>query len=81
MEHHTHFYVYVSQQSQVQFEDEDHTIYTSFHWVTTTCHRWEPQPVTLWLYPVIIACDVHTNVLLCSNTGHVHKAPEGKTEV
>jgi len=23
-------------------------------WVTTTCLRWEPQPVTLWLYPVYV---------------------------
>ena len=23
-----------------------------FCWVTTTCLRWEPQSVTLWLYPV-----------------------------
>ena len=34
----------------------DHAIYISFHWVTTTCLRWEPQPVTLWLYPVIRGC-------------------------
>jgi len=52
VEHHTHFYVYVSQRSQVQFEDDDHAIYMSFCWVTTTCLRWEPQPVTLWLYLV-----------------------------
>ena len=29
-------YIYVSQQSQIQFEDEDHAIYISFCWVTTT---------------------------------------------
>ena len=50
VEHHTH--VYVSQRSQIQFEDEDHAIYMGFCWVTTTCLRWEQQPVTLWLYPV-----------------------------
>jgi len=52
VEHHIHFNVYVSQQSQIHFEDKDHAIYMSFRWVTTTCLRWEPQPVTLWLYPV-----------------------------
>ena len=52
VEHLTHFYVYVSQRSQIQFEDEDHAIDMSFRWVTTTCLRWEPRPVTLWLYPV-----------------------------
>jgi len=26
VEHHTHFYVYVSQRSQIQFKDEDHAI-------------------------------------------------------
>jgi len=41
-----------AQRSQIQFEDEDHAVYMSFRWVTTTCLRWEPQPVTLWLYPV-----------------------------
>ena len=43
-----------AQRSQIQFEDEDHA-YMSFRWVTTTCLRWEPQPVTLLLYPVVIA--------------------------
>jgi len=47
VEQHTHFYVYVSKRSQIQFEDEDHAIYMSFPWVTTTCVRWEPQPVML----------------------------------
>jgi len=28
--------VYVSQRSQIQFEDKDHAVYMSFHWVTTT---------------------------------------------
>jgi len=35
VEHHTHFYVYVSQRSQIQFEDQDHDVYISFkycHW-------------------------------------------------
>ena len=32
----TTFNVYVSQQSQIQFEDEDLAVYMSFHWVTTT---------------------------------------------
>ena len=41
-----------AQRSQIQFEDENDAIYMSFRWVTTTCLRWEPQPVTLWLYPV-----------------------------
>jgi len=41
-----------AQWSQIQFEDEDHAVYMSFCWVTTTCLRWEPQPVMLWLYPV-----------------------------
>ena len=35
-EHHTHFNVYVSQRSQIQFEDKNHAIYMSFRWVTTT---------------------------------------------
>jgi len=52
VEHLTHVNVYVSQRSQIQFEDEDHAIYMSLRWVTTTCLRWEPQLVTLWLYPV-----------------------------
>ena len=30
VEHHTHFNVYVSQRSQIQFEDEDHAVYMSF---------------------------------------------------
>ena len=32
----TTFDVYVSQRSQIQFEDEDHAVYTSFRLVTTT---------------------------------------------
>jgi len=60
VEHHTHFNVYVSQRSQIQFEVEDHAVYISFRWVTTTCLRWEPQPVTLWLYPVYIYSWVET---------------------
>jgi len=32
----TTFNVYVSQRSQIQFEDEDHAVYTSFRLVTTT---------------------------------------------
>ena len=32
----TTFNVYVSQRSQIQFEDEDHAVYMSFRWVTTT---------------------------------------------
>jgi len=52
VEHHKHFNEYVSQRSQIQFEDEDHAVYISFRWVTTTCLRWEPQPVTLCLYLV-----------------------------
>jgi len=43
-----------AQRSRIQFEDEDHAVYMSFRWVTTTCLRWEPQPVTLWLYPVVL---------------------------
>jgi len=30
VEHHTHFNVYVSQQSKIQIEDENHAIYMSF---------------------------------------------------
>ena len=52
VEHHTRICVYVSLRSQIQFEDENHAIYMSFCWVTTTCLRWEPKSVTLWLYPV-----------------------------
>jgi len=29
-------HVYVSQRSQIQFEDEEHAVYMSFFWVTTT---------------------------------------------
>ena len=32
----TTFNVYVSQRSQIQFEDEDHAVYMSFRLVTTT---------------------------------------------
>jgi len=32
----TTFNVNVSQRSQIQFEDEDHAVYMSFRWVTTT---------------------------------------------
>jgi len=32
----TTFNVYVFQQSQIQFEDEDHAVYMTFGWVTTT---------------------------------------------
>ena len=53
VEHHTHFYVNISQWSQIQFEDKDHAVYIRFCWVTTTCLCWEPQPVKLWLYPVV----------------------------
>ena len=28
--------VYVSQWNQIQFENEDHAVYMSFRWVTTT---------------------------------------------
>jgi len=61
VEHLTHFNVYVSQRSQIQFEDEDHAVYISFRWVTTTCLPWEPQPVTLWLYRVT-RCDRKYNL-------------------
>jgi len=37
VEHHTHFNVYVSQPSQIQFKDEDRAVYIRFRWVTTTC--------------------------------------------
>jgi len=50
VEHYTHFNVYVSQRGQIQFE----AVYMSFRWVTITCLHWEPQPVTLWLYPMIV---------------------------
>jgi len=50
---HTFYCIYVSQRSQIQSEDEDHAVYIGFRWVTTTCLRWEPQPVTLWLCPVV----------------------------
>jgi len=30
IEHYTHFNVYVSQRSQIQFEGEDHAVYMSF---------------------------------------------------
>ena len=53
VEHHTQICVYVSQRSQIQFGDEDRANYMSFCWVTTTCLRWEPQSMTLWLYPVV----------------------------
>ena len=59
VEHHTHFNVYVSQWSQIQFGNKDHAIYMNFRWVTTTCLRWEPQPVTLWLYPMITSSEQH----------------------
>jgi len=60
-----------AQRSLIQFEDEDHAVYMSFRWVTTTCLRWDPQPVTLWLYPMIsvlyikafIAALVEINIL------------------
>ena len=45
-------YNYVSHQSQIQFQDEDHAVFISFCWVTSTWHRWKPQPVTLRLLPV-----------------------------
>ena len=53
--HHTLFIINVSQRSEIQFEDEDHAVYISFHWVTTTWLCWEPHPVTLCLYPVILS--------------------------
>jgi len=53
VEHNPQFNVDVPQRSQIQFEDEGRAIYMSFCWVTTTCLRWEPQSVTLWLYPVV----------------------------
>ena len=51
-EHHTQFNVDVFHLSQIQFKNDDHAVYIRFRWVTTTCLRWKPQPVTLWLYPV-----------------------------
>jgi len=54
VEHHTPLHVYVSHRSQIQFEDEDHTIHNSVRGVTTTCLRLKPQLVTLCLYPVMI---------------------------
>ena len=44
--------VYVFHQSQIQFQDEDHAVFISFRWVTSTWHCWEPQPVRLRLHPV-----------------------------
>jgi len=64
-----------AQRSQIQFEDENHAIYMSFRWVTTTCLRREPQPVTLWLYPVII-------VTFVSGWVEIHSAwPHGRFEM
>jgi len=40
----------------------NHAIYMSFHWVTTTCLRWEPQPLMLWLYPVITSLVTFRNL-------------------
>jgi len=54
VEHHTPLHVYVSHRSQIQFEDEDHTIHNSVRGVTTTRLCLEPQLVTLCLYPVMI---------------------------
>jgi len=51
----TTFNAYVSHRSQLQFQDEDHAVYISFHWVTTTWLRWEPQPVMLPLLCVFTA--------------------------
>ena len=31
VEHHTQFNVFVSQRSQIHFEDEDHAVYMNFH--------------------------------------------------
>jgi len=42
-----------AQRSQIQFEDEDHAFYMSFRWVTTTCLRWEPQPVDALIVPSV----------------------------
>ena len=54
-----------AQRSQIQFKDEDHAFYMSFRWVTTTCLRWEPQPVTLWLYPVIMGMSFLLSTVTC----------------
>jgi len=55
--------------SQIQFQDEDHAVYISFHWVTTTLLRWEPQPVTLHLPRVIGNFSVHNLYLTSVLTG------------
>ena len=48
VEHHTHLYVYVSQRSQIQFED--HAIYRSFRWVTTTHVHVFVENHSLWRF-------------------------------
>jgi len=34
--------VYVSERSQIQFENENHAVYMSFRWVTTTLSSLRP---------------------------------------
>ena len=75
VEHHTHFNVYVSQRSQIQFEDENHAIYMSFRWVTTTWLHWEPQPVTLWLYPVRYLKHRHKKAFSRKTCASMYKHP------
>ena len=66
----TTFNVYVSQWSQIQFEDEDHAVFVEYQ---LHCLRWEPQPVTLWLYPVTLftpfICLAVDGGLQCKVTG------------
>ena len=67
-----------AQRSQIQFEDKDYAVYMSFRWVTTTCLRREPQPVTLWLYPVVVFVEnkhgmIETEIDICPCTGQTSK--------
>ena len=63
----TTFNVYVSQRSQIQFEDEDHVVYMSVRWVTTTLSSLR----TTACYALIVPSDTCNNqteqmsLLLC----------------
>ena len=56
-----HFNVYVSQRSQIQFEDEDHAVYMSFRWVTTTLSSLRTTTRDAFIVPSEYVINVYTS--------------------
>ena len=64
----TTFNVYVSQRSQIQFEDKDHAVYMSFLWVTTTLSSLRTTTCDALIVSCAICLQVSYSQNICSET-------------